>query len=109
MQRSRVGAPFDDTVYIMRNLAIYLSALAVLHPALAVRHSAHFRDLLAFPKYEVQFLNDLPISSSDAISCQETGLHDEAEYLVLHPELQRSTKIGDGSTAATHVSAFLTM
>lgn len=66
----------------MRNLNIYLSALISLHGSLALHHGpSHFRDLQAFPKYEVQFLNHLPIAESDAKECLSGGIEREEEWM----------------------------
>lgn len=87
----------------MRNLAIYLAAVATLHPTLAARYGAHFRDLLAFPKYEVQFLNDLPIAAADAARLQELGLDQEQEYMGWHPATGQDRRVGDGSESSARV------
>lgn len=66
----------------MRNLHIYLTALSVLlQPALSLRHgSRQLRDMLAFPKYQVEFMNELPLSHSDAERCKAMGVEDEDEF-----------------------------
>jgi hypothetical protein len=65
----------------MRNLSIYLSALATLLPSNALRHGSHqLRDLLAFPKYQIDYLNELPLSSSDAKACLREGVENESEF-----------------------------
>jgi protein OS-9 len=82
----------------MRNLGIYLSALATLSPALGVKHgAAQFRDLLAYPKYDVQFLNDLPISSGDAGRAETLGVETEDEWTRLHLDLHERKRLSDGS------------
>ncbi|KAK8847521.1 hypothetical protein IAR55_005379 [Kwoniella newhampshirensis] len=90
-----------------RNLLIYLSALSVLTPlpSLSLRHGAHqLRDLYAYPKYEVQFLNDLPISADDANRCKNLGLESEEDWIKLRPgshgEGERLID-GEGETEAT--------
>jgi len=89
----------------MRNLAIYLSAISVLHGSSALRHGAsQIRDLLAFPKYQVQFLNNLPLSASDAERCDTLGIQTEDEFLGLHPSLSERRRVGDGVTDPSHVS-----
>lgn len=65
----------------MRNLSIYLSALATLLPSNALRHGSHqLRDLLAFPKYQIDYLNELPLSSSDAKACLREGIEYESDF-----------------------------
>jgi hypothetical protein len=65
----------------MRNLSIYLSALAALLPSNALRHGSHqLRDLLAFPKYQIDYLNELPLSSSDAKACLRDGVEFESDF-----------------------------
>jgi protein OS-9 len=65
----------------MRNLAIYLSALTALSQASALRHGSHqLRDLLAFPKYSVDYLNELPLSRTDAERCKLEGVELEEEF-----------------------------
>jgi hypothetical protein len=65
----------------MRNLSIYLSALATLLPSSALRHGSHqLRDLLAFPKYQIDYLNELPLSSSDAKACLREGVEYESDF-----------------------------
>ncbi|OCF77071.1 hypothetical protein I204_02780 [Kwoniella mangroviensis CBS 8886] len=73
-----------------RNLLIYLFALSSLSSSsLAFRHGQNqLRDLYAYPKYEIQFLNDLPLSKSDAERCQSLGLDGEGDWL--------EAKAGDG-------------
>ncbi|OCF33859.1 hypothetical protein I316_04571 [Kwoniella heveanensis BCC8398] len=64
-----------------------LSALALLGASQqvqvqALRHDIHqLRDLYAYPKYEVQFLNDLPLSKSDAERFTSFGLGDVDDWL----------------------------
>ncbi|ORY23996.1 hypothetical protein BCR39DRAFT_548093 [Naematelia encephala] len=84
---------------LSRNLIIYLSALSVLQsdPAYALRQgSSRLRDVLAFPKYQVQFLNDLPLSTSDAYLCEDIGVEREDEFLGLRVSLPGRKRIGDG-------------
>ena len=70
----------------MRKLAIYVSALLALDSAEALRHGAsQLHDLLAFPKYNVRFLNELPLSSSDAARCRQSGVLNEEDFWALHP------------------------
>lgn len=65
----------------MRNLFIYLTALSELSSSLALRHGSHqLRDLLAFPKYQVDYLNELPLSTSDAKACLREGIDLEEEF-----------------------------
>ncbi|WRT64659.1 uncharacterized protein IL334_001593 [Kwoniella shivajii] len=70
-----------------RNLLIYSLALSSLAsaPGLALRHGQNqLRDLFAYPKYEIQFMNDLPLSKSDAElyqSSSSSGLMDESDWL----------------------------
>lgn len=81
----------------MRNLEIYLSALAVLHGVAALGHgSSHFRDLQAFPKFEVQFLNQLPISESDAKRCMSAGIEREDEWMGLRAPHVDQKRLGSG-------------
>ncbi|WWD21612.1 hypothetical protein CI109_106098 [Kwoniella shandongensis] len=71
-----------------RNLLIYLSALSALSPlpSLSLRHGAHqLRDLYAYPKYEVQFMNDLPLSAGDAQRCKITGIGIEEDWMAMRP------------------------
>lgn len=65
----------------MRNLAIYLSALTALSQSYALRHGSHqLRDLLAFPKYSVDYLNELPLSKTDAERCKLEGVEFEDDF-----------------------------
>lgn len=57
-----------------------------LLPALAIRSGPHqLRDLYTYPKYQVQFLNDLPVSASDAKRMKEVGVGSEIEWLDMRP------------------------
>lgn len=82
----------------MRNLQIYLSALIALHGSgvHAGHRSSHFRDLQAFPKYEVQFLNQLPIAESDAKRCLDAGVEQEEEWMALRVPHVGQKRLGDG-------------
>jgi hypothetical protein len=72
-------------LHLMRNLHIYLSALTFLDSALGIRHGAsQLRDLQAFPKFEVQFLNHLPVTESDAARMQRDGLQHDDEWSDVH-------------------------
>lgn len=60
--------------------------LHLLLPALAIRSGPHqLRDLYAYPKYQIQFLNDLPVSASDAKRIKEGGIGSEIEWLDMRP------------------------
>ena len=88
----------------MRNLIIYLSALGALSPALAVSHgAAQLRDLLAYPKYDVQFLNDLPLSDSDAARAKARGVETEDEWFDLRLSPNRK-RLGDATDTPVEVS-----
>lgn len=64
---------------------LYLHLLPLL-PALAIRTGPHqLRDLYAYPKYQIQFLNDLPVSASDAKRIKEGGIGSEIEWLDMRP------------------------
>ena len=82
----------------MRNLIIYISAIAALSPyGHAYKHeAAQLRDLLAYPKYGMEFLNDLPLSSSDARIANDRGVNGETEWLKLKLEGSRG-RLTDGS------------
>lgn len=82
----------------MRNLHIYLSALATLYGSgvQAGHRSSHFRDLQACPKFEIQFLNQLPISESDAKRCLEAGVQVEDEWMALRAPRVGQQRLGDG-------------
>lgn len=67
----------------MSYLAIYLLALASQAQALAP--NGGLQDLAAFPKYQVEFLNHLPLSASDAAIVKRLGMAHEDEFLQLHP------------------------
>lgn len=85
----------------MRNLAIYLSALAALSAGsvTGLRHgSRQLRDLLAFPKYQIDFLNELPLSNSDAERCKAVGVEVEEEFAQVHFEWRKRLGEGDGSS-----------
>lgn len=86
----------------MRNLYIFLSAVSSLTSSTAaLRHSTHqLRDLFAFPKYEVDFLNDLPLSSSDASRAKSLGVENEEEWLRKSFQVERK-RLGDGSEAVS--------
>ena len=89
----------------MRHLAIYVSALASLYPSLALRHgSAQLRDLVAFPKYEIQFLNDLPLMASDASRCRSLGIEQEDDFLGLRIVLAERRRLSDGVDVPSPVS-----
>ena len=89
----------------MRYLAIYISALASLYPSHALRHgSAQLRDLVAFPKYEVQFLNDLPLMASDASRCRSQGIEQEDDFLGLRVVLTERRRLSDGTDVPSPVS-----
>ncbi|ORX33983.1 hypothetical protein BD324DRAFT_605342 [Kockovaella imperatae] len=79
----------------MRNLVIYLSALTALSSHAYKHEAAQLRDLLAYPKYEIQFLNDLPISWSDADRVEKEGLERAEEWSELR--LKERKELGDGS------------
>lgn len=83
----------------MRNLSIYLSALLVLSsPVHGLRHgSRQLRDQLAFPKYQVDFLNDLPLSQSDAERCRAVGVEAEDEFT--HARFAGRKRLGEGDDA----------
>ncbi|BEJ14716.1 hypothetical protein CspHIS471_0404830 [Cutaneotrichosporon sp. HIS471] len=75
----------------MSHLAIYLLALAALRPASAL--GVGLQDLASLPKYQVDFLNDLPLSESDAASIRTHGLTHEDQFLALHPASARRDTI----------------
>lgn len=92
----------------MRNLIIYLSALSSLSSSSAIRHGAsQLRDILAFPKYEVQFLNDLPLAASDAERCGNLGIEREDEFLTGRLDIRERKRIGDGGEDPVPVSKLL--
>lgn len=65
----------------MRNLVIYLSALSTLAPVWGFRNGPHqLRDLLAFPKYSIDFLNETPLSATDAAKCRAEGVELEDDF-----------------------------
>lgn len=67
------------------SVLLYLHLLPLL-PALAIGSGPHqLRDLYAYPKYQVQFLNDLPVSASDAKRIREVGVGSEIEWLDMRP------------------------
>lgn len=68
----------------MSHLAIYLLALAASRPHVLALNSG-LQDLAAFPKYQVEFLNHLPLSANDAAVVQRLGMAHEDEFLQLHP------------------------
>lgn len=84
----------------MSHLAIYLLALAALspaQPALAALHAGGgLQDLAAYPKYQVEFLNDLPLSQSDADAIRQRGLTHEDEFKDLHPRALGTIDGADG-------------
>ncbi|WVF69689.1 hypothetical protein IAT40_004468 [Kwoniella sp. CBS 6097] len=68
----------DRTLCVLTLSALILAASQVQ----ALRHGAHqLRDLYAYPKYEVQFLNDLPLSKSDAERYTSFGVGEPGEWL----------------------------
>ena len=85
--------------HAMRNLFIYISALTVLSDSvLSLKHgNAQLRDLLAYPKYDVQFLNDLPISSSDAGRAKSLGVEREDEWISPRFNPGERRRLSDGS------------
>lgn len=65
----------------MRNLIIYLTAISTLSSSQALRHGSHqLRDLLAFPKYQIDYVNELPLSASDAKACLREGVELESDF-----------------------------
>lgn len=87
----------------MRNLIIYLSALTSLSitPVLGLRHgSRQLRDMLAFPKYQVEFLNELPLSQSDAERCRAMGVEDEDDFTKVRFEGTDRRSIGDRDSSS---------
>ena len=84
----------------MRNLLIYLSALSSLsYDVRALHHSAaQLRDLMAYPKYEVSFLTELPLSASDADKAKVLGVEREEEWLNAKLLLGEKRRLSDGST-----------
>jgi protein OS-9 len=87
----------------MRNLHIYLSALATLSvPVIGLRHgSRQLRDMLAFPKYQVEFMNELPLSHSDAERCRAMGVEDEDEFTQVRFEGKRRRSISESDSEST--------
>ncbi len=91
----------------MRYLTIYLYALAFLSPSAssAIRPGAsQLRDLAAFPKYEVQFLNNLPLAASDADRCQTFGIEREEQFLGLRIALGERRRLSDGTEQTDIIS-----
>ncbi|WVR04729.1 hypothetical protein IAU60_001740 [Kwoniella sp. DSM 27419] len=79
-----------------RNLLIYTLALSALAPSHALRQGSHqLRDLYAYPKYDVQFLNDLPLAKSDAERCTVEGVSREEDWISARPGTKR--RLSDGS------------
>lgn len=77
----------------MSHLAIYLLALAALSPARpALALGGGLQDLAAYPKYQVDFLNDLPLAESDAAEIRKFGLTHEDQFLDLHPGSEGSER-----------------
>ncbi|ODN79542.1 hypothetical protein L202_03499 [Cryptococcus amylolentus CBS 6039] len=75
------------------------TALLLLLPPLALAFTQgphHLRDLYAYPKYQVQFLNDYPISESVAKLVREVGLGSQSEWEQLIPG--GGKRLGDGPT-----------
>ena len=83
---------------IMRHVLIYSSALTALaSTSVAIKHeAAQLRDLLSYPKYEIQFLNDLPLSTSDADRAKRKGVEREDEWFALRFSDARD-RLSDGS------------
>lgn len=70
----------------MSHLSIYLLALAALSPARpALALGGGLQDLAAYPKHQVDFLNDLPLAESDAAAIRQYGLTHEDQFLERHP------------------------
>jgi protein OS-9 len=87
----------------MRKLYIYLSALSALESASALRIGAsQLRDLQAYPKYELQFLNDLPLSSTDAERCKDEGIARAEDWQAFKPIGKR--RVGDGKSNPSAVN-----
>ncbi|WVQ98169.1 hypothetical protein IAU59_005291 [Kwoniella sp. CBS 9459] len=81
-------------------LALSALALSATTSANALRHGAHqLRDLYAYPKYEVQFLNDLPLSKSDAERFTSAGVGDIGDWLRARSG-DRSTGLGTGASGS---------
>ncbi|WVQ75899.1 hypothetical protein IAR50_005534 [Cryptococcus sp. DSM 104548] len=77
--------------------SLSIALLLFPHLALAFTHGPHhLRDLYAYPKYQVQFLNDYPISESVAKVVREVGLGSQAEWEELKPG--GGKRLGDGPT-----------
>ena len=82
----------------MRELAIYLWALGSLSSTYGLSHgSAQLRDMLAYPKYQVSFLNHLPVSVSDAAKARAIGIEKEEEWLSQRLSLPEERTLSDGS------------
>jgi protein OS-9 len=62
-----------------------LAALASAGAAVRTPNAGGLQDLAAYPKYEVVFLNDQPLSASDAARCRSEGLVNDDDFLVIHP------------------------
>ena len=89
----------------MRYLSIYLAALSSLSSSRGLRPgSSQIRDLVAFPKYEIQFLNDLPLAASDANRCQTFGIERELEFLDRRVTLADRRRLSDGTDGPSQVS-----
>ena len=58
---------------------------------------------MAFPKYEIQFLNDLPLAASDADQCHNLGIETEDEFLGLKLSLSERRRLGDGTDVTPQV------
>ncbi|KAL7419350.1 Protein OS-9 [Cryptotrichosporon argae] len=84
----------------MRPLAVAPAAilllLAPIAPASARRPSAQLQDPAAFPKYAVEFLNDLPLSAGDAVRSRAHGVG-EREWL--EPRLGDRRTLGEAAEA----------
>ncbi|WWC59607.1 uncharacterized protein I303_102165 [Kwoniella dejecticola CBS 10117] len=84
-----------------RNLLIYLCALSSLSSTSSLRQGGNqLRDLYAYPKYEVQFLNDLPLSQSDAERVKSLGLGNEQDWLQGNLGGSSGRRLSDGNEEA---------
>ncbi|RXK40925.1 hypothetical protein M231_01773 [Tremella mesenterica] len=78
----------------MRNLDIYLKGLLALGLTVnGLKSRANLRDLHAFPKYAVEFLNHAPLASTDA-DLIRSGV--PSESIFLEPRVSSGRHLSDG-------------
>lgn len=80
----------------MLPLLLGASLVGVSHAMRPAGSAGGLEDLAAFPKYEVQFLNEFPLRASEAEQCKKEGLASDDDFLELKLR-SRATIEGEAS------------